>query len=421
MIDPHLVQTYLKQNPWMVGGASLMGVGGIITSLTLTLRQIPTRIGIFLNRRFTTSVTVTNSDKLFSYTKEWFSKNEKKIKKTNILDVTCDQNKLIFSPGFGMHHLWYKCRLVQIWRLKEDKKSASYDENGNHTRSNYLESFNFKFYTTNKNIINDFFQSIFALQQKEIKIPSLLVPQRDYWLNLMALTHKSYESVILNKSQKDLIINDISHFYKNQKWYNDLSIPYRRGYLLHGLPGTGKSSLIQMIGKYFCKDVYFVSLSNPKLDDESLITLCLNVGMNSILVFEDIDAIFSGREQVNKTLLPGVTFSGLLNVLDGMVAGHGRIVFLTTNHKEKLDPALIRPGRIDFQMEFTYATKEQIVTLFERFYGGNLAEKFYEFLSVPVTMAMLQSHFLKFKDNPVAAIENIYELTSSDLKVPNFN
>lgn len=424
MIDAatiHSIQVYLKANPWMIGGASLMGLGGIGATFMATLRSIPARIQLFLTRKFTVYVTVNDSANLYRYLKMWFEKNDIQIKKTHILTATCNSKKVIFTPGYGSHHMWYKFRLVQIWRNKEEKKAANVTEAGNYVTGNYIESFTFRFFTTNKKVISEFFDEIHALYEKDEFVPWLKV-WTGSWANIMALPNKSYDSVILPNDEKDKIIDNIKNFFDSEDWYNDLSIPYRRGYLLHGLPGTGKTSLIQMIAKSLNKNICFLNLSSI-IGDEDLMKAFFSLDSNDILVIEEIDAVFNQRKRVDGKFM-GTSFSALLNILDGMIAGHGSITFMTTNHKERLDAALIRPGRIDFQMEFKHADKEQIITLFNRFYNNDeiSAEVFYSVLNVPVTMAMLQAHFLKYRDNPKLAIENVDELSKVDetLKVPHF-
>ena len=121
--------------------------------------------------------------------------------------------------------------------------------------------------------------------------------------------------------------------------------------------------------------ISILSLAGGELDDDSLNTLLNSTEVNSIILLEDIDAIFQGREAVNKMdydgedwTRSGPSFSGLLNALDGVRSQEGRILIMTTNHKEKLDPALLRPGRADLQIELGNAKQCQLKGLFKRFY-----------------------------------------------------
>jgi AAA+ superfamily predicted ATPase len=99
---------------------------------------------------------------------------------------------------------------------------------------------------------------------------------------------------------------------------------------------------------------------------------------NSLIVMEDVDALFSrDRASANDGKTP-LTFSGLLNALDGVCNPEGQVFVLTTNHIERLDPALIRPGRVDLKVRFGTATRQQAAALFVNFYPGEVAlgEKF---------------------------------------------
>ena len=146
-------------------------------------------------------------------------------------------------------------------------------------------------------------------------------------------------------------------------------IPYRRGYLLHGPPGSGKSSFIQALAGALDYDICLLNLAERGLTDDRLMHLLTNAPERSFILIEDVDAAFNKRVQTSEDgYQSAVTFSGFLNALDGVASGEERIVFMTTNHLERLDPALIRPGRIDLIELIDDATPEQARTLFSRFY-----------------------------------------------------
>ncbi len=114
-----------------------------------------------------------------------------------------------------------------------------------------------------------------------------------------------------------------------------------------------------------------------------------------------------------------VTFSGLLNALDGVAASEERIVFMTTNHFERLDPALIRPGRVDVKQFIGLASRYQKKMLFERFYPDNpqLCKLFLDKVdSFPLSPAQIQGHFVIYKSDPQLAVDNAHELLTLDEK-----
>ncbi|KAI9844013.1 MAG: hypothetical protein M1837_005948 [Sclerophora amabilis] len=180
------------------------------------------------------------------------------------------------------------------------------------------------------------------------------------------------ESVILDEGVKEKIMDDVRDFLQSGQWYYDRGIPYRRGYLLHGTPGSGKSSFIQALAGSLDYDISLLNLSERGLTDDRLNHLLTNVPARTIVLLEDVDAAFSNRRtQTDADGYQGanVTFSGLLNALDGVASAEERIIFLTTNHVERLDEALVRPGRVDMTVRLGEASTWQIGQLWDRFYG----------------------------------------------------
>jgi ATP-dependent 26S proteasome regulatory subunit len=145
------------------------------------------------------------------------------------------------------------------------------------------------------------------------------------------------------------------------------------------------------------------------LTDNAIAEYLRDAPQNSVIVLEDVDAIFvertaaSGDGNDKKSGSTTVSFSGLLNALDGVASQEGRLLFMTTNHIEKLDPALIRPGRCDVQLQLKLASKNQMERMFLRFYPGEveLAKGFAASLPAnELSMAALQGYFLKCSESP---------------------
>lgn len=108
-----------------------------------------------------------------------------------------------------------------------------------------------------------------------------------------------------------------------------------------------------------------------------------------------------------------MSFSGLLNALDGVAAQEGRIIFLTTNHRELLDSALIRPGRIDVEFELGLASREQIVSMFFRFHPEHktLADVLVENLPERLLSPAQLPQILLVNSEPESAVEAIRAMT----------
>ncbi|BGP48759.1 Complex III assembly protein translocase and chaperone [Rhodotorula kratochvilovae] len=221
------------------------------------------------------------------------------------------------------------------------------------------------------------------------------------------------ESVVLDKGVKERIVDDVWEFLGRGKWYHERGIPYRRGYLLHGPPGSGKSSFIQALAGSLDYNICVLNLSERGLTDDKLNHLLANAPERCFMLLEDIDAAFSTRAQTGEAgFNSNVTFSGLLNALDGVASSTSqRILFLTTNHLEKLDAALIRPGRVDLKELIDDATAHQAEELFTRFYHDEPALNPADFARLRgelvaqvaaarsdgtrVSMAALQGHFIR--------------------------
>lgn len=152
--------------------------------------------------------------------------------------------------------------------------------------------------------------------------------------------------------------------------------------MLHGVPGSGKTSVIHGLAGALNLDIYVISLAKRGLDDTVLNELICDLPARCIALMEDIDAAFthsvSRDPKSDKTTTvdsggessghAGVTLSGLLGAIDGVAAQEGRLLFATTNKYKVLDPALCRPGRMDIHVEFGLASQYQAEQLFVRFY-----------------------------------------------------
>ena len=220
------------------------------------------------------------------------------------------------------------------------------------------------------------------------------------WSYLSKLPKRELSTIDLPDKDIKLLVNDIDNFYNNKDEYVKLGIPWKRNYLLEGPPGTGKTSLIFALASHFDLDVYIINLG-PKLDDSAFMSSISKISNKAILLLEDVDALFVDRKanDSNKSL---VSFSGILNVLDGMARKNGLITFLTTNYRNRLDKALIRPSRIDFIMTFKKITPEQIESMFKRFFPDKIDkyEKFFDKVShLEFRTCVLQQFFMEVKFN----------------------
>ncbi|KAF1928367.1 putative BCS1-like ATPase [Didymella exigua CBS 183.55] len=202
-------------------------------------------------------------------------------------------------------------------------------------------------------------------------------------------------TVSLGREQKKIIVSDINEYLqpKTRRWYNARGIPYRRGYLFHGPPGTGKTSLSFALAGIFGLHIYCISLSEVGLSEADLNKLFNELPRRCIVLLEDIDSAGLRRDdepapEPASPTVPGskaptasdrpgprkslISLAGLLNVIDGVASHEGRVLIMTTNRLETLDDALTRPGRVDIRIPFTLATRTQIRDIFRRMYGADV-------------------------------------------------
>lgn len=176
----------------------------------------------------------------------------------------------------------------------------------------------------------------------------------------------TFDTLALDTKDKDKILEDLERFVKRRDYYRKVGKAWKRGYLLYGPPGTGKSSLIAAMANYLNFDIYDLELTEVRCNSD-LRKVLIATANRSILVVEDIDCTIELQDRIaEERATPGlgyppqkqVTLSGLLNFIDGLWSSCGdeRIIVFTTNHIDKLDPALLRPGRMDVHVHMSYCT-----------------------------------------------------------------
>ena len=187
------------------------------------------------------------------------------------------------------------------------------------------------------------------------------------WVTRSDLPPRTMDSVSLPALQKKRIVKDLEEFLDAEEQYNRLAIPWHRGYMFHGPPGTGKTSLVKALANEFNLDLWYVSLADLKTE-ASLISLLARVGPRSLLLLEDIDTMKITHDR-DGAQQGSISMSSLLNTLDGVATPHGLISVMTTNNFDILDEALTRPGRMDLVEMIDYPTIDTISQMYQHFYG----------------------------------------------------
>ncbi len=222
------------------------------------------------------------------------------------------------------------------------------------------------------------------------------------WMRARLGWRRPLASVVLKAGQAEALLADLRRFLASRERYAELGIPWRRGYLLYGPPGTGKTSLVTALASELHLNVCTLSLASPVVTDEKIHTLLAAVPQRALLLIEDVDAFFREREAAHAQVR--LSFSGFLNALDGVATQEGTLLFMTTNHLERLDPALIRAGRIDEQVELGHADEDQLRRLYLKFHPDPAAAAVFarERAGQALSPAAVQGELMKrFGTDPV--------------------
>lgn len=217
----------------------------------------------------------------------------------------------------------------------------------------------------------------------------------------MSRPSRPLSTIVVDEAMKKTLVNDLRDYLhpRTRRWYSNHGIPYRRGYLFYGPPGTGNSLSFAIAG-HFKLRIYVVSLNTLAMNEQNLSTLFAELPRRCVVLLEDIDSAelthtrqiqspskSDQDEELRKLkqfkpsppMVSRISLSALLNVIDGVASQEGRILIMTTNHAERLDDALIRPGRVDMRIKFELASSPMIESLFCNIFstaeGGLLVEE----------------------------------------------
>eukprot|EP01080_Neovahlkampfia_damariscottae_P011604 gene11604-4847_t len=378
-------------------------VGRFLTTMNINSNEEPFQwVTKYLGEHsdfFYTAPTLTITEKLLKKNVGWNDDDRNKEENTAVQLV----------PGTGLHIFEHNGKMFWLERVSNSELSVS----GWDKKPFLWESLILSTFSASSDAFRDFLEKSREFSKEEDRgLSKIYILGSWKWITAISKPARSFDSVILDGDLSTKIYNDASNFFANKEWYYNSGVPYRRGYLLYGPPGCGKTSFISALAGKLKLNICLLNLSSGSLDDDDLNQKLHEAPKDSIILLEDIDSIFVERNSVVQGMKK-VSFSGLLNALDGIASQEGRITVMTTNHIEKLDPALLRPGRCDVKLEFKKATHDQIKNLFMRFYPekSQLSSKFLEKLpEKSVTMAELQAHFLLNKDEPEKSIETAENL-----------
>ncbi|WJX13939.1 hypothetical protein P8452_04273 [Trifolium repens] len=280
--------------------------------------------------------------------------------------LTMERNQSVTDFFNGVKLNWFLfIRRVENLHNNRDLTNA--------TLKSEIRSLELTFNRKHKNmILNDYIpfilreskskkQELKALRIFTVDYQNLYGNLSDAWIGTTLNHPSTFDTLALDRELREFVIDDLQRFVMRKEYYREVGKAWKRGYLLYGPPGTGKSSLIAAMANYLHFDIYDLELTELSSNAE-LRRLLIAMPNRSIVVVEDIDCTVEFQDRVAQSKCARndkqVTLSGLLNFIDGLWSSCGdeRIIVFTTNHKEKLDPALLRPGRMDVHIHMSYCT-----------------------------------------------------------------
>ena len=356
--------------PWMLlfGGAAIGWVKGFWDTIySHTLGFVIRKLHVAL------SVEEQETEEAYVWLSLWA---EKRIREKRITDLLLrrkddkDGRSYQAVPHYGTYYLRFKKRYWLVFT--SSKETGSPDTPG---ASKFFRPRRYIYIaiwgTLDRKIIIDLLDEAKNEFYAQLEKKLLLYRNESSWWEDRELSPRSLDTIYLPEHTTQSIVGDIQQFLEIKDKYRMLGIPWRRGLLFYGPPGTGKSSLVQALATHLELPVYYLNL-NAIDKPESLQYLVNRVAARSILLIEDVDCIPAARERKvddDDDEKKGIIASDLLNVIDGVVATEGRILILTTNYRDRLDPALVRKGRIDREFEITWAQELELRRFHERAKG----------------------------------------------------
>lgn len=341
------------ENQFFEGGVYLMALGAAAAAV----HYLP---GYVLDRFFTTSFYTMDSE-FVRWMGEWLSeigygRNCRRLSGFVAYEGERDEPRAVLEPGLGVHAFRHDGRWFFLHQHLEEVGFA-----GAKARTITLRALG-RDPAPIRSLVHDVVEM--AMLRRRGKQVAYINNQTGGWSQIRVGEPRPLESVVLRPGLMDEIVADVDWFRNARSWHVERGLPYRRGYLLVGPPGNGKSSLVHAIAGHYEMPLYALALSQgDDFNDATLACAMARVPGRSLVVLEDI-------EKIDFTNDTSVTLAGLLNTIDGPLASEGRLFVITANNADLLPAPLLRAGRIDQRWEIEGPVTAQVRDLFLRFFPG---------------------------------------------------
>lgn len=334
-----------------------------LTVVTWLLRNVPGSIWRYIKRMSMRSITITSvgnefSNDNFGLFLDWYATSgyghwSRSLQL--ILAFAEGRKRSVITAGYGKHFFVYKGRLFWFTKSKLD--------------SNGVEIIKEEIVITSLSLTQDIlleFVDKFKWKRSDEGAASsndiytfYTNGGHGYWTESAQLVYRDLKTVAMSNEIRVDLLDQIARYLAREEQSVRLGIAWKLSVQLTGPTGTGKTSLVRAIASYMKRDLYIVPL--VELSDIQLRKAITTIPRGSIVLFEDYDscdavhdreaqAALSKEQKLERSLSisrANQTLAGILNAIDGVIPLHDLILFWTTNHPEKIDPAVTREGRID--------------------------------------------------------------------------